>query len=694
MSKDEEAYRCLASLTVFKDLYDHNDVYDVITEFIKDVIREHSLWTFTATEITNYIKADYCFCIPVAIIETSLRRLKEKIVTEKGKYTLHTNIDELTTKLPESQRIIETEQEDIFDQLCSFVKKQEQKDSLSEPETSQVTQSFCQYLLQMDTPPNDEYSIQISAFLIAHKDDSEFISKIEKIREGVILHTGLLYNDPSQKTWKQPLTIFLDTEILFHATGLNGALYQEMFQDFFNLVCKANRKNENTIQLKYFDNVKYEIDKFFTSAKFIVSGKGYIEPGATAMENIVNGCETTSDVEEKRSDFYGKLNELGIKEEDTSKYYDETNQKYNLTSGPLIKALQEERSKNGEESNEEKIKNDFKMINLINILRQDKKLSKFKEISYVLVTGDGDTLFLAQSTKLKDSCGFPLACSITFITNRLWFVLHEGFGNDYPKSFSVIPRAQILLSSYFSQEIMPHYRKTLDEYHSGKISIDVFIDRLTSMRDYIRKPEDFSPETVSSVVNDANEEKIKRVMEERALEKQQLRTARMEVDSKATELKQKDKELQDTKGERDKLILLHDDQKEYREVSSSVESKEKKYRFGTKKVTITLIGIRIIICILISAGTFFVIRKYSDRIVLLSSIIIPVENIILFVVCKDRPNPWKMKKEFETKIENIIFPDKQNLEEQLKKDKERQDSLIAEIKSLKKAFFPSEDNAN
>lgn len=75
----------------------------------------------------------------------------------------------------------------------------------------------------MDDSAEKEYSQYISAFILKNEKDGEFKASLNKIREGVILYSGLKYNTNLSETgsWKNELTVYLDTEIIFHFYGLN-----------------------------------------------------------------------------------------------------------------------------------------------------------------------------------------------------------------------------------------------------------------------------------------------------------------------------------------------------------------------------------------------------------------------------------------------------------------------------------------
>ena len=96
--------------------------------------------------------------------------------------------------------------------------------------------------------------------------------------------------------------MFLDTEVLFNIAGYNGALYKRTSEDFLGPVEKANIKKKR-IELRYFTEIDDEIKRFFNSAERIIEGHGDLIR-STAMDSILNGCESVSDVRKKRGRFF------------------------------------------------------------------------------------------------------------------------------------------------------------------------------------------------------------------------------------------------------------------------------------------------------------------------------------------------------------------------------------------------------
>jgi len=343
-----EESKCLASLAVFRELYNENkDIYDIISEFLKEIISSKGKYQFTVTEITQLVNETYDFRIPEAVIRTSLGRLKKSFEKSSGLFTIiDKSFFSMSGKLSKTYSTIQHNNELIIKNLFRFIEN-EKKVSMSEEDKEKIVNSFCAFIIDEST--SHKYSEYISAFIIKSKVDAQFTHQLNTIKEGVVLYTGIIYdsNLADIGSWNNELTIYLETEILFHFVGYNGFLYTTLFDDFFTLVKETNIKNrikngKNLIHLKYFYDVREEIERFFKKAESIVSGKEKANPSKTAMTSIIDGCKKPADVIEKKTKFFELLSRSKIFEDDYDSYYTEDNHKYNIEDQKLIKQLSSE----------------------------------------------------------------------------------------------------------------------------------------------------------------------------------------------------------------------------------------------------------------------------------------------------------------------------------------------------------------
>jgi hypothetical protein len=69
MTDKNDVSRCLASLAVFRELYDsaNQDVYAILAEFLKNIIHLNSLRLFSLNEITSHLNDAHNFSIPASL---------------------------------------------------------------------------------------------------------------------------------------------------------------------------------------------------------------------------------------------------------------------------------------------------------------------------------------------------------------------------------------------------------------------------------------------------------------------------------------------------------------------------------------------------------------------------------------------------------------------------------------------------
>lgn len=289
----------IASVALFGELYDsEKDLYDVIAEFIKSTVLIEKIWSFSPSEMTTCLKKVYGFDIPEAVIKSTLKnRLKNEgfLNYEQGIYSateklINTN-ERIGLELNKNKNIYQ----EITQKLIHFIENYENR-VLFDSEKKDCERFLCSFLFGTNHVP-DIYIKYITSLIIQNKDDIKFVSDLNSVKEGLILYSGIKYTSDLNQlgTWNTELTVFLDTEHLFNALGYNGIVYEEIFHDFYKLVGEINLSNKrktgkNKIHLKYFDEIKKEIDDFFYAAEMTVKNRGSFDPSKTAMISISNGC--------------------------------------------------------------------------------------------------------------------------------------------------------------------------------------------------------------------------------------------------------------------------------------------------------------------------------------------------------------------------------------------------------------------
>lgn len=523
MEEIKEESKCLASLAVFRELYNNEkDIYSIICEFLKEIITSQAKHQFTLTEITSLLNETYDFKIPEAVVNTSLNRFKTALIKTDGMFTVSDQTAfNITGKLTDKHNEIKTNNETIIYNLFNFIET-EKKTTLTDDEKTTITHSFITFII--DETTTQIFSDYISAYILKEKQNVNFTNQLNTIKEGVVLYTGLKYNTSLNElgSWNTDLTIFLEMEILFHFAGFNGELYQLLFNDMFSLIKEINQASvkktgKRLIQLKYFSELKNDIEGFFKKAEYIVQGKDKANPSKTAMTTIIDGCKTPADVIVKKTKFYELLKQNSIYEDDYTQYYSAQNHKYNLEDQDLLKEL-------SKKIGVDNLQSDLKYLNYINIHRKGRNDNSFERIGYVLLTGTSNTLRLAWDENLKPNGNIPLASNLSYLTNKFWFKLNKGFGkSEHPKSFDIVTKAQIVLSTQLNDTVSDKFDEFQIKLKNGQITKEEAVSTIATLRREAKKPEDINEDNIENILSSIEESSIETYLKEQDLFKQKAK---------------------------------------------------------------------------------------------------------------------------------------------------------------------------
>lgn len=677
MREIKEDNRLLASLAVFRELFNsEKDVYGIISVFLNDLIKLKNLYSFSLNEITNILNDTFEFEIPEAVVRTALGRLSF-LEKKQGDY-LVADISKISNQNIETkQKYIQSNNESIIENLYKFIET-EKKSNLSIKDKEQVSHSFCSLLLDINN--GDEFIEYITSFILENESNVDFKNQLNLIREGVILYSGIKYNNNLNDlgTWRTELTIFIDTEILFHLAGYNGELYQNLANDFFSYVREINLKaKKKLIKLKYFEDVKNDIEGFFTKAKYLLEGNEKPNPDVTAMVSILNGCEKASDILEKKSDFYTFLKSKSIEEDNFSAYFEIENHEYNIVSQDIIDKVSEEIEKDATPF--------LRFLNYVSIRRKEANSNNFENIKYLLLTGNSTTLKVAWNDLMKEEGFVPLASHLSFLTNKFWFKLNKGFGKStLPKSFDIITKSQIILSKVLNDNVGEKFSELKIEYKNGKLTEEQAKARIIDLRNQVRKPEELKKDTVKDVLNAITEDSLEKFVQEQSHFKNKAQKQEIENIKLLDELEsKKDIEKQFLNAKEELLIEKKALQKTLERQKKPLDRKAKsKYKNLKTTLTLIILGYYILLVGCIFYFTWDVMEKYT----FILSVVLPVVISILYLLSAEQTiNPLKFLKKQEEKYFEKMYNEFDFDIEKLNKTKEEILKLDNDIIELKKA---------
>ncbi len=504
----------LASYTLFRELYNNNckDIYDIVVEFIRDVIVTNNRYSFTLKEITYLVNNTFGFMIPDYVIAPSIMKI-DGAEKREGTYFINVPINNRNSLFEKEQNEVIKQNNLIISDLYIYI--EEIKGCiLTAVEKDKILNSFYGFLL--DEVNGHEYSELISAFVLKNKANTNFVNKLASIREGVVLYAGINYNNRINEvgTWKNEMTIYLEMEILFHIAGYNGIIFKELADELLSLIGSIRtNKNIRLIKMRYFNETKSQIERFFDKATYIVTGQSVLASDNIAMKEIINGCKTAADILDKKSDFYLTLNNKGIViDEEEKNYYISNLNQYNLEDAATL----EEFSSSDNEDSEE-IHKRLKFISNIHKLRKGQVKGDYADCGYLLITNTTRTLKMSKTLSTQNKT-VPYAINMATLTNLLWNRLNKGFGaKNFPKTIDVIIKAQIILSKFVNDSVGESYLKLKEEVKSSSITEDQMLSRLASLRSLVKKPEDITD--IDETLLFITEDKIDKYFQEQELYK-------------------------------------------------------------------------------------------------------------------------------------------------------------------------------
>ncbi len=546
-----EKNNLLASVALFRKLYEkenYNNIYDILAEFIRGAVIYESKLTYTSEEIKGILKKVYGFEIPESVIKTTLRnKFEGKLTKVSNTYTFESSIKDDFSQIENDLNTVNIQNDNLIRSLIGYIENKLQRE-VSIEERDKIFENFTHFT--MDNGYSDQYSELIGAFVVSNENDVDFANNLNSIREGIILYQGLSYTADLNELgkWNTDLDIFLAPEHLFNALGYNGILFQEIFNDLYTLVNdinKANRPNsknrEKKVRLLYLPETKSEIDSFFFIGELIISGKKTIDPSKNAMETLIKGANTVSDIKAKQINFFNQLKSRGIIEYDIE--FDPIRHlRFNVVDPTIIQDIESEAKRNKRTFDEEFCYNQLALFSKINLKRSGKNSLPFEKISDIYLTENNVSKYLAHNNLVKfkkEDTAF--AKDIDFVIARFWFKLKKGFntGNQLPKSFDLINKAKIIISSYTNNTISKEYYKIIKEFNAGNLSEEDVIRLNIELKEKNNVPEFINENNIDETLDFLNDEAF---IESIKSENERKDSKLIELNKKLAEYEQRDEE--------------------------------------------------------------------------------------------------------------------------------------------------------
>ena len=652
----------LASYATFKELYNegkYRSPYQILAEFIKYIVLTENTYSFSLVKMKQDLKRVFGFELPTAVIKTAVKGI-DGMTREAATSDYVVNNKQLIENVEFVSLRKETEVENLeLSKLLLDYAHEYHSDQYIQEDV--LVQDFIAYLI--DENSNTKNHDIISEFILKNSDDVRIQESIESIRQGAVLYIGLNYNISETGSLGKDLILYLDTEILFDLAGYNGGVYQSIAEDFIDLVRDAN-EGEHKIKLRYFAEVKSEIEKFFDMAKDIVVGR-QIPNNKPAMKSIVNGCREETDVIEKCADFFLKLRtQYSIVEDPIESYYVSSYDSYNL------EGIRNDTFPQDEETSEA-----LTYVSHINKLRKGVRYGEYTESGYIFVTETSKVLDVSKNmiTLLSaedemdsiHACGF--AQNMSGISNILWYKLNKGFGRkDFPQSLDAVLKAKVVLAKHISQNVSKAYQELKKQYEEGSISKEIMAARMLALREKSEKPEDISIDNVENELDFSPEfykayetaiEQNKALLQDKDDLIKKI-TEKAEFDNKQAEQKieileiaaKENKKIQQQLKQQlsTQQIEMHNQKEMIQELQKKEEEQERRKNIRKNWCKLILkVVIRIILIALISGGTYWLCRKMKLDYGTVISIVIGIVGLIPLAITTIKNDYRKLIKELE-----------------------------------------------
>lgn len=503
----------LASAAVYRLLHDKiGDIQSLISSFTLLHYIDWNQPNFEADSMSEHLNKESGFLIPSAVVREALISKGTDFFTYNKKdktFSLSAACSEdFIKELKDLKEKVKQRNEILIKNLALFIASKK-KTEIDEDKFGELSNQLNSFLKGKES---SKFSEIMSEFLLAKNSDPSCIEQLQSIKEGNIFLEGLSQDITSKdikNNFNPPLTLYLDTEILFHIEGLNGEKYQKLGAEFIDIVKQINEKfkEKPLVRLRFFPETLDELTKYFNAAKEVVSSQRITPNSGVAMKYIYNQCKYPSDVEILKNKIIDNLGSKGISVDSDTNYkpYSDYKQKLNLEDTSEIERLQNEFE---EKWSQEEISESLRLINYIHTKRQDiRKDRGYLKIKHLLITGKGVTFAVSSSLgkdeTIRPQNGAPFVSSLNNISNLLWLALNKQLisGRTLPLSMSLVTNAQIFISRRLDGKLQSLYHELEAEIKSGQKSIDSSSTSKLAASLYLnrRNPEYITIETFDSV---------------------------------------------------------------------------------------------------------------------------------------------------------------------------------------------------
>lgn len=477
MTQLDPRYKSLAAYALYYQLsIDKVSTLDIVSMFIQTAAFHSSVRIMDCDQLHSYIEAKMGLSIPPAVIAKAAAKCNFLTSVDKNRFELSDNID--NTIVDKCVKDYQDNSDRINYILDDIIKHIEERvhHPLDDSERYEVQRDLAHCLI--DKEKDDGFKPLINEYIRIHSEDRDTIRTLDEISMGVIVFYGL-QEDSIEQGWKvfnRPITLVLDTEILMDIMGYNGPELKKLADDFINQIKDVKReavykngKDKSTIELKYFDHTREEIDNLFKTARQACDGSKSDYKRTQAMLYILSQCRDVSQVSILNERFWNGLEHIGITQFNENIPTD--------TEDPRHCVLSQDMLTNYGTEYEKTEWNNLQYLNHISHLRGSRhnQQSKLENVGYLLVTDTKDILKKSKTLRndRETEIKYPLALGLFEITARMWLKLNRGMAAAVKMpSLQVVNQAALAINSHNNLILTQKYEEIQEKFRNNEITVE------------------------------------------------------------------------------------------------------------------------------------------------------------------------------------------------------------------------------
>lgn len=530
--------KCMAALAVFRTLYDRKkNIYDVIAEFAKLDIVQRDRQSFFTHEMAGWLNEAYGMNVPDAVVERVIARLKfvtrdvasRKYIVDNSDVAIK-GVEGLKSEMQDA----DAARQMLIEALVRYAEERK-GENLGEEEREQLCKDF--YSFVIDTAAvGTKYGDTISSFVVSISNDEAMRNAMNAVRQGVIVYEGLSYSTTGYgqiDALDQPITLYLDTEVVFDMMGFNGELHRKVFDEFYAYAQQINQRNKKeTIRFRYFDETCKDIENYFASAEAVVRRESQLDFSRPAMRYITERCHESYQVAELKGELYAQLAKRNVTRDGQDDYCDSGNAQYTIESNDAIE-------KYSGEYDAGSVSRTLHLLSCISIKRKGRSPKTFRNIGHVLVTRKTLAFRLSKDREVTIGKSLPLAMDLFGLTNQFWMALNKGVAIDsnLPTSFDVVTKARMALGAIISETVSNQFKKIQEDHRNNNLSDEDYKRNIAFLSKQCVSPERITADNVESLV--VNQHQMDDYLAEMALKDERHKR----------EIEQRDRQIADVRNE-------------------------------------------------------------------------------------------------------------------------------------------------